>query len=213
MNYKGAVDDISACDETYIKVLGKHAYVFFFISAKNHKITAYHVAFSRDTLPATVAMTEASRTAKPEQHITFITDGNPSYTAGLHFINAQRDPENPIELRQVIGLQNLDDVSEQNRPFKQLIERLNRTYKYHARSANGFNSKNGAVAYTTLFVTYYNFLRAHMALGYAVPIPRAELGSLETIQERWCKIIDVGRMLDAPVLDAKEPFSPSLSFA
>lgn len=96
---------------------------------------------------------------------------------------------------------------------KQLIERLNRTYKFHARSANGFNSTNVAVAYTTLFVTYYNFLRANMLLGYAVPILRAELGSLQTIQERWCKIIDVDRMLDAPVLDAKEPYSPSLSFA
>jgi hypothetical protein len=69
------------------------------------------------------------------------------------------------------------------------------------------------VAYTTLFVTHYDFLRPHTALGYAVPIPRPELGGLETIQEKWCKIIDAGRQLDAPVLDAKEHFSPSLAFA
>jgi transposase-like protein len=69
LTHKGDVDDNSAGDETYIKILGKHAFVFLFISANNHKITAYHVANSRDTLPATAAMTEAIRTAKPRYRI------------------------------------------------------------------------------------------------------------------------------------------------
>lgn len=89
--YKGEIDNDSAADETYIKIAAEHAYTFFVISADNHKITAYHIDFSRDTLPATVAMMEAKRTAKPDQELTFYTDGNPSYTAGIHFINAQRD--------------------------------------------------------------------------------------------------------------------------
>jgi len=38
--HKGQIDSISAGDETYIKVLGKHQYVFFFISSQNLKITA-----------------------------------------------------------------------------------------------------------------------------------------------------------------------------
>jgi transposase-like protein len=32
--HKGPIDSISAGDETYIKVMGKHHYVFFFISSK-----------------------------------------------------------------------------------------------------------------------------------------------------------------------------------
>jgi len=32
-------------------------------------------------------MNEAIRTAKPEQEIVLVTDGNPSYPAGIHFIN------------------------------------------------------------------------------------------------------------------------------
>jgi len=60
--YKGEVDKIQAGDETYIKVRGKHNYVFFFISSKRRNITAYHVAGSRGTLPAIVAMKETIRT-------------------------------------------------------------------------------------------------------------------------------------------------------
>jgi len=191
--FKGDIDDQSSGDETYIKIAGKHAYVFFFISALNRKITAYHIADSRGTLPATVAMAEAARTAKPYQKITFITDGNPAYPAGLHFINANRDSQNQIQHLKVIGLQNLDEESELNRHFKQIIERFNRTYKYHVRAGSGFKAPNGGVVLTTLIVTHYNFLRANMAIGYRVPIPIAEISFRDTIQAKWCKIIELAR--------------------
>jgi putative transposase len=195
MFYKGDIDNESAGDETYIKITGKHAYAFFFISSINHKITAYHVDDTRDTLPATIAMNEAIRTAKPDQKLTLITDGNPAYPAGIHYLNSNRDKDNLIEHHKVIGLQNLDEESELYRHFKQLSERFNRTYKYHIRSANGFKVKNGAVCLTTLIVTHYNFLRPHMALKYKVPIPVKELQDINTIQNKWCKIINMAAKL------------------
>jgi putative transposase len=188
---KGQIDSIAAGDETYIKVLGKHHYVFFFISAKNLKITAYHVADNRGTHPAIVAMNEAIRTALPDQQLTLVSDGNPSYPAGIHFLNEQSEQLPTINHRKVIGLQNLDDESEQWRPFKQLIERLNRTFKYHVRPAAGFNSVNGAVSLTTLFVTHYNFLRPHMSLNYATPVHLPELQAITTIQGKWTKILSL----------------------
>ena len=135
-------------------------------------------------------MNESIRTASPDQPLTLITDGNPSYMAGLHFINSQQQSSH-IQHHTVIGLQNLDKESEEFRPFKQLIERLNRTYKHHVRPANGFNSTNGAVALTTLFVTHYNFLRPHMALNYKTPAHIPELDSISTIQGKWCKILSL----------------------
>jgi transposase-like protein len=189
MANKGPVDDIQAGDETYIKVMGKHNYAFFFISAKTPKITAYHVADNRETLPAVIAMNEAVRTLNPDQKPTLITDGNPSYPAGIHFINQSRADNIPISHHKVIGLQNLDSESEEYRPFKQLIERLNRTYKHHIRAACGFKESNGAVTLTTLFVTHYNFLRPHMSLNYKVPVPLPLLEDIQTIQGRWSKII------------------------
>ena len=188
---KGPIDPISAGDETYIKILGKHHYVFFFVSTKSLKITAYHVAHNRDVLPAAVAMLEALRTAKPDQKLTFITDGNPSYAAATHFINALSNPSAPISHRKVIGLQNLDNESAEYRLYKQIIERLNRTYKFHVRPAHGFNCRNGAVALTTLFVTHYNFLRPHMSLKYQPPISVPQLKSITTLQGKWTKILSM----------------------
>jgi len=191
LKYKGEVDDTQAGDEAYIKILGENTYTFFFISSKSRKITAYHLDNTRDTLPATIAMKEAIRTAQPHQQITFVTDGNPSYPAGIHFINAQLANKPDIQHRKVIGLQNLDEESEEFRPFKQLIERLIRTYKHHVRPSHGFNVTNGAVALTTLFVTHYNFLRPHSSLKYKTPIRIPALESIDTIQGKWAKILSL----------------------
>lgn len=190
LNFKGPVDSTQAGDETYIKVAGKHHYTFFFISPSNKIISAYHIDDSRDTLPATIAMKEATRTAPHDHCPTLITDGNPSYPAGIHFLNQSRKT-NKIIHKKVIGLQNLDLVSEDFRPFKQIIERLNRTYKFHTRAANGFNSLNGAKALTTLFVTYYNFFRPHISLNFRSPISLDQLKGIPTLQGKWAKILNL----------------------
>jgi putative transposase len=189
LTHKGPIDDISAGDETYIKVMGKQHYVFFFISSTNLKITAYQVADTRETLPAIIAMNEAIRTADLNQRLILVTDGNPSYPAGLYYLNEQRDAS--IGHKKVIGLQNLDSESEAYRPYKQLIERLNRTFKHHVKPSHGFNSVNGAVALVTLFVTHYNFLRPHTSLKWQVPIPLKELDRIATIQGKWARILSL----------------------
>lgn len=138
-------------------------------------------------------MKEALSTANPQQEISFITDGNPSYQAALHFLNQSGDYS--LDLKRVIGLQNLDKESEEYRHFKQIVERLNRTYKYHIRAANGFKCKNGAVALTTLIVTHYNFLRPHHTLKYNTPVPLDFLQGIDTLQGRWTKIINTSLSL------------------
>jgi len=187
---KGGIDEINPGDETYIKVLGKHHYVWLFMSAKSHKISAYHVSDSRSAEHAIKAMLEALSTAAPEQQITFVADGNPAYLSGLHFINATRN-ELKVILKHVIGLQNLDQESETYRKYKQMIERLNRTYKYHVQPGNGFGSFNGAVCKTVLFVTHYNFIREHMALGYNVPVDIPELQNISNTPGKWAKILSM----------------------
>lgn len=190
LKYKGNVDDINAGDESYVKVKGVWHYVWFFISSISHKISAYHFSDNRGAKPAITTMLEAVRTAKENQQVTLVTDGNPSYQAGIHFINAQKK-ELKVLLRKVIGLQNLDEESEEYRPFKQMIERLNRTYKYHLQSQNGFGSINGAVAKLVLFVTHYNFIREHKTLRYKTPIELPELCYIDTVQGKWTKIISM----------------------
>ena len=189
LKFKSPVESIQAGDETYIKIKGKHAYTYFFITPARRIISAYHLDNTRDTLPATIAMNEAIRTAPDAQTLTLITDGNPSYPSGIHFINESRD-DYKIVHKKVIGLQNLDSESEKFRPFKQLIERLNRTYKFHTQAANGFSSKSGAIALTTLFVTYYNFFRPHASLDYEAPIPKDDLIPIPTLQGKWAQVLN-----------------------
>jgi transposase-like protein len=191
LQHKGPIDPISAGDEAYIKIIGKHHFVFFFISSKSLKITAYHVADDRGVLPAIVTMKEAIRTATPGQMIILVTDGNPSYPAGIHFLNAQNPSDAAVQHRKVIGLQNLDNESQTYRPYKQLIERLNRTFKHHVKPSHGFNSTHGPLALVTLFVTHYNFLRPHMSLNYRVPIPLTQLEDITTLQGKWAKVLSL----------------------
>lgn len=140
-------------------------------------------------------MNEAIRTASKNQRLTLISDGNPAYPSGIHFLNESRN-DNKIAHKKVVGLQNLDAESAEFRPFKQLIERLNRTYKFHIQAANGFNSKSGAIALTTLFITYYNFFRPHASLDYQSPIPRDDLSPIPTLQGKWAQILNTAFSLN-----------------
>ena len=186
---KGKIDDISVADETYIKIKGRQHYVWFILSEKKHTVTAYHISDNRETVSAISALSEALNTSREEQSLTVVSDGCPSYIEAIQFLNRQR--KNKINHIQVIGLQNNDEVSQQYRPFKQIIERFNRTYKYHVKPAAGFKAFNGAMALTTLFVTYYNFLRPHMTLNYKAPIQIEQLQYIDTIQAKWVKLIDM----------------------
>jgi transposase-like protein len=196
--YKGEIDDKAVGDETYLKIKGKQHYLFLFISAIRKSITAYHLADNRGAIPAIAAINEAIKTAGDEQDITCISDGNPAYPAAIHFLNENRKKEKlkKIEHKKVIGLQNLDQESTEYREFKQIIERLNRTYKFHLRATAGFNSFNGAMALTTLFVSYYNFLRPHSALGHKTPIYVYDLQRKnDTIQTKWIKMLKLAAEL------------------
>jgi len=90
-----------------------------------------------------------------------------------------------ITKKTVIGLKNLDPESEEYRAFKQMIERLNRTYKYHTRPRAGFKAFDGAVALTTLFVAYYNFMRPHSALRNKAPVKLDCLTGQELMPQAW----------------------------
>ena len=96
-----------------------------------------------------------------------------------------------IEHHAVIGLQNLDQESTTYRTFKQLIERLNRTFKFHVRPASGFKSDNGALSLIILFATHYNFLRPHISLDYKTPVEIPDLQNIETIQGKWIRILSM----------------------
>ena len=80
-----------------------------------------------------------------------------------------------VFVTQVIGLTNDDEVSKEYRPFKQLIERLNRTFKESYRITCGYGTEDGAIHSVSLWVAYYNFLRPHEKSGGKEPLNKVEL--------------------------------------
>lgn len=82
-------------------------------------------------------------------------------------------------------------VSKELRPLKQIIERLNRTFKGNYRSSHGFGAQHGSVTFVTLFAVYFNFLRPHASLEANVPVVIPELDSLPNMPARWIKLIQL----------------------
>jgi len=120
-----------------------------------------------------------------------VVDGNPIYQLAQHFFY-----QNGIhfDLRQVIGLTNNDEVSREYRPLKQIVERLNRTFKREYRTTFGFKSSAGSEAFTILFVAYFNFLRSHSALeAKRVPVIIPELKHIPNMPGKWIALISLAQ--------------------
>ncbi len=179
-----------AADETYISVLGKWFYTWFGIDTKTRAICGFNVSDSRGTEPALAFLYNALGTPEENENLKYeiVTDGNPSYDSAVMAYN-QEVNKSIISKFKVIGLENLDEESKEFRPFKQIVERLNRTYKFHTRPRTGFKSLEGAVALTVLFVGFYNFMRPHSALKNNAPVKLECLKDICYYPDMWIKLI------------------------
>ena len=123
----------------------------------------------------------------------FVADGYSAYPlAAQQFFHEFGDCLK-FEITQVIGLTNDDAVSTQFRPYKQLIERLNRTYRASYRHTNGFDGIEGANYNLSLWVAYYNFLRPHKFNHYKVLNEVPELRNADNMPGKWQLMIFLGQ--------------------
>jgi len=186
--YPYRLSDTVTFDETYIKVSGKSNYVFFGSDTTNKIITSYRIFNTRTTLNAVTTLYETfSKYPKLPDDLNVVTDGNPIYNAAQVFFKLN---DINFDLYQVIGVKNKDETSKKWRSFKQIEERLNRTYKYNYHGTNGYGSLRNANVYISLFVTFYNFLRRHSALKFRRPIELEVLNDDDLMPNQWLKLID-----------------------
>lgn len=183
-----------SADETYTKVKGSRRYVWFIMDAIKKSILGYRCSSSRDTTPCILAMRMAFDKFKkfPGKALKFVADGYTAYKLaqqqfalhGMHF-----------DVTQVIGLTNEDVVSTEYRWLKQIIERLNRTFKSSYKITNGYGSDDGASTRLVLFVAYYNFLRPH-SYTYWKPLNEVpELEKAELMPAKWQILIELSQQL------------------
>ena len=190
-NYQYELSDSFCGDETYLKIKGKWQYLFFFFDAEKKIILSHRISPERDTLAAIKAFDDTLKKMDPiPKDLSFVVDANPIYLLAQHFF-ARKGIY--FDLNQVVGLTNNDEVSREFRPLKQIVERLNRTFKREYKTTAGFSSSAGSETFTVLFVTYFNFLRPHSALEDKVPVTIPELEGLPNMPARWLKIIDLSQ--------------------
>jgi len=182
---------ISAADETYIIVDGKWTYTWFIIDSKTRAICGYNLSNTRGMQPALALLYDSFGKPGNNTHPDLVTDGNPSYDAAVMAYNDLiKNNGSKLTKKTVVGLKNLDDQSREYRSFKQLVERLNRTYKYHTRPRAGFKTFDGAVALTTLFVAFYNFMRPHSSLNNSTPVSLDALKDHSLMPDQWVALIE-----------------------
>lgn len=159
-NYDYKPTNYLAGDETYTKVKGVRQYVWFVMDAIKKSIIGYQASYTRDAGPCILTMRMAFSKFKvfPGKSLKFIADGYTAYKLAQQQFNLNKFD---FDVIQVIGLTNNDPVSTEYRWVKQIIERLNRTFKFSYRVTNGFGSEEGSNTHLALFVAYYNFLRPH----------------------------------------------------
>lgn len=187
--YPYDLSDTIAADETYIKILGKTNYIFFYFDAIKKIVTSYRVFEKRDSLSSIkAAYSTLSKYKELPESLKVISDGNPIYNVAVQYWT---EHSLPFKLYQVIGLTNKDEVSKEYRSQKQIIERHNRTLKYYYRPKGGFTSLDNANSYMILFSTCFNFLRPHSALKYKVPVSIPELQDLPNMPAKWIELINL----------------------
>ena len=82
--YPYNLSDTIAADETYIKILGKTAYIFFFFDAIKKIVTSYRVFEKRDSLSSIkAAFSTLIKFDKLPDSLKVISDGNPIYNVAV----------------------------------------------------------------------------------------------------------------------------------
>lgn len=193
-NYDYKVGKNFTADETYIKVRGVKAYIWFIMDSVKRSIIGYQVSDNRGVGPCIMAMRMAFKHLKEiPENFKFIADGYSAYPLAAQQFFVQSNGKMKFDITQVIGLTNDDEVSKEFRPYKQLIERLNRTYKMSYRPTNGFDNIDGANYDLALWVAYYNFLRPHKYNSYKVLNEVDMLKNADNMPGKWQLLIFLGQ--------------------
>lgn len=182
-------------DETYIKVRGVKGFIWFIMDTVSRVIVGYQVSDNRGVGPCIMAMRMAFQHLKelPEKFL-FVADAYSAYPLAAQQFLIKYGERFKFNITQVVGLTNDDAVSTEFRPYKQIIERLNRTYKASYRPTNGFDNYDGANYDLSLWVAYYNFLRPHKIHNYKRTLVEDDIiKNGENMPGKWQLMIFLGQ--------------------
>lgn len=194
-NYNYKTHSTFVADETYIKVKGIKGYVWFIMDVVSRSVLGYHVSDNRGVGPCIYTMRMAFKRFKQlPKNFKFIADGYSAYPLAAQQFFIKFGESFKFDITQVIGLTNEDAVSKEFRPYKQMVERLNRTFKASYRVKCSFDNFDGANYNLALWVAYYNFLRPHKHNSFKVLNKVDALESAENMPGKWQILIYIGQL-------------------
>ncbi len=127
----------------------------------------------------------------PNKALRFIADGYSAYPLAAQ--QCKQEMNWDFDVTQVIGLSNDDAVSKEFRWVKQVVERLNRTFKSSYRVTCGYGTEDGALYGVSLWVAYYNFLRPH-PYTYWKPLNHLDLlEKADNMPGKWQLLLYLGQ--------------------
>ncbi len=195
-SYDYKVSNNLAADETYVKIKGLKGFIWLIMDTVSRSIIAYQVSKTRSVGPCILTMRMAFEKFKvfPGKALKFIADGYSAYPLAAQQFKLEKNWD--VIITQVIGLTNDDPVSKLYRPFKQKIERLNRTFKSTYRVTCGYGSDDGAYYGVSLWVAYYNFLRPHELHKRKRPLNEVDmLKNVDNMPGKWQLLIYLGQKI------------------
>jgi len=164
------------------------------MDAASRSIIGYRVSNNRSVGPCILAMRMAFKHFKElPKNFHFIADGYSAYPLAAQQFFREFGDKFKFDITQVIGLTNDDEVSKEFRPYKQMIERLNRTFKSSYRVSCGYDNYEGANYNVALWVAYYNFLRPHKHNRYNVLNKIDMLEGADNMLGKWQLLIFLGQ--------------------
>ena len=195
-NYDYKRSSTFIADETYIKVKGIKGFVWFVMDAVSRSVIGYRVSDNRGVGACILAMRMAfGKLKKLPDDFKFIADGYSAYPLAAQQFALRKDDPLKFDITQVIGLTNDDAVTKEHRPFKQIVERLNRTFKSSYRHTCGYDNFDGADYSVALWVAYYNFLRPHSCRGRFQTLNHFQpLDTANLMQDKWQILIHFGQL-------------------
>ena len=181
-------------DETYLRISGSWWYLFVCLDREG-RLLSLHLSKTRSTKAACSVIAQAYKNTGiiPEK---IITDGYVIYPLALSFLKRIFAKEKGImfnpQPHPVLGLR--DEIPNQFRPARQLIERFNSTLKMRIRRFRGFKSQQGCWAFLILFGCDYNYLRPHQRFNHQPPMGNQY--QKKSILKSWQAVLQIPRVKD-----------------
>jgi len=137
------------CDETKLKVQGRHIILWSVLDSETKILLAQHISEKRDSAEAHTVLKKALQKASTVP-CEVVTDGCSAYPEAIQ----SALPSDVLHIQGPV-----------NAPLNNnKIERYYRNLKQRFKSIYNFNSKEGAETFAEGYSIFYNFLRAHDAL-------------------------------------------------